>query len=371
MSRYGEELCGDHVEMIKKEDNSIMVLSDGLGSGVKASILATLTSKIAIGLIEKGLPLEEIIETIIETLPICQVRGMAYSTLAILKIYNDGAAYLVELDSPPAFLLRKRRIRQLEMKEKMIKGRLIKEAFFQMEKGDCIFIASDGVLHAGIGGLMDFGLGWDGVTQHLEELSAKKTSLKQMIEKMIKICQAYYVMKPGDDFTILGAQLRVPSYLTVMTGPPVEEADDLVIARKLIGVRGRKVICGGTTAQIYAREMDRELECTFDYVDPDIPPVSYIEGVDLVTEGLLTLNRTLQILQDYRYPEMPLGEDGASLLARELLKSDEITMLVGRAVNEAHQNLNLPVDLGIRAQVIERLIGYLERLHKKLKIEWF
>ncbi len=371
MSRFGEELCGDQVEMIKKEDSSILVLSDGLGSGVKASILATLTSKIAIGLIEKGLPLKEIIETIIETLPICEVRGMAYSTLAILKIYNDGSAYLVELDTPPAFLLKKGKIQPLEMTERTIKGKLIRESYFKMEKGDCIFLVSDGVIHAGIGGLMDFGLGWDGVSNHFEETWGKKLTVNQIVEKMIKICHAYYVMEPGDDFTIAGAQLREPRYLTVMTGPPTKESDDLMMAHKLVGARGRKVISGGTTAQIFSREMNREMECTFNYVDPEIPPVSFIDGVDLVTEGLLTLNRTLQYLQEYKQAEMPSGGDGASLLAREFLKSDEITLLVGRAVNEAHQSLNLPVDLGIRTQVIERLVSHLKCLHKKIKVEWF
>ncbi|AZR74927.1 serine/threonine protein phosphatase [Anoxybacter fermentans] len=371
MSRYGEELCGDHVEVLKKEDGTILVLSDGLGSGVKANILATLTTKIAIGLIEKNLPLEEIIETIIETLPICEVREIAYSTLAVLKIYNDGRAYLIELDSPPAFFLKQGKVQPLYMKERRIKGKLIKEAHFKLELGDYIFLTSDGIIHAGIGGLMDFGLGWDGVANHLEELAAEGLSLNRMVEKMIKICEAYYLMEPGDDFTIIGARLRKPRYLTIMTGPPINPSDDFIMSRRLLEARGKKVICGGTTAQIFARETGCELECTFNYVDPDVPPISFIEGVDLVTEGLLTLNRTLEYLQRPGDSEMPLGKDGASLLARELLESDEIHFLVGRAVNEAHQNLDLPVNLGIRTQVIKRLVNTLKGLNKKVKIEWF
>lgn len=371
MARYGEELCGDHVEVAKVQDGTIFVLSDGLGNGVKANILATLTSKIAIGLLKKNLPLEEIIGTIVQTLPICQVRNMGYSTLAILKVFNDGQAHLIELDTPTAFVLRQGNVSPLEMEERLIHGKLIKEARFMLDKGDCVFLASDGIIHAGIGGLMDFGLGWEGVAEHIGEFDPKAMSMEQMVDKLMRICQAYYLMEPGDDFTLIGAQLRDPRHLTVMTGPPMNPADDSLMARRFARTRGRKVICGGTTAQIFSRELNRELICTFDYVDPDIPPVSHIEGVDLVTEGLLTLNKTCQYLKEYRYPECPQGEDGASLLTRELLGADEITVLVGGAVNEAHQSLNLPFDLGIRTQVMERLVASLEALHKKVNVVWY
>lgn len=371
LSKYGEELCGDHVEVLKKDDGTIFVLSDGLGSGVKANILATLTTKIAIGLVEKNLPLEEIVETIIETLPICEVREMAYSTLAVLKVYNDGRAQLIEIDAPPAFLFKDGEIKPLEMNEITIKGKLIKEARFNLELGDSIFITSDGVVHAGIGGLMDFGLGWDGVANHLEDIEDSAIPFKQMIDKMLNICQAYYLMEPGDDCTVLGARLRKPRNLTIMTGPPTDPERDKEISRRLNRASGRTVICGGTTSQIFAREMDRELECTFQYEDPDIPPISFIDGVSLVTEGLLTLNKTVEYLQEYQYPELPPGKDGASLLAKEIMKCDKIDLLVGRAANEAHQSLNLPANLGVRTQVIERLMVTLEDMHKKVNIEWY
>lgn len=371
MSRYGEELCGDHVEVTKAADGTIFVLSDGLGHGVKANILSTLTSKVAIGLLKKNLPLEEIIGTIVQTLPVCQMRNMGYSTLAILKVFNDGSARLIEMDTPAAFLLRQGNVLPLEMNERLIHGKWIREAEFVLEKGDCVFLASDGVIHAGIGGLMDFGLGWEGVAGHLAELDPEKLSVAEIVDKLMKICQAYYLMEPGDDFTLIGAKLRDPRRLTIMTGPPMNPADDSLMARRFARTRGRKVICGGTTAQIFSRELNRELFCTFDYIDPDIPPVSRIEGVDLVTEGLLTLNKTCQYLRDYRYPDRPTADDGASLLTRELLMADEITLLVGGAVNEAHQNLNLPVDLGIRTQVMERFVASLEGLHKKVNLVWY
>ncbi len=372
IAREGEEVCGDNVEVIKQDDTTIIVLSDGLGSGIKANILSTLTSKIAIGLMNKNLPLEEIIATIIETLPICEVREIAYATLAILKIDNKGKAHLIEMDTPSAFLFRDNEVKSIKTKEIEIRGKKIKEAKFEIDRSDMIFLVSDGVLHAGIGGLLDFGLGWEGVAEHLTKVAEKKKDLKYIINKIVGICQAYYFTEPGDDFTILGVKYRKSRELTVLTGPPQNKEDDNVVINKLINSSGKKVISGGTTAQIAARELDRNLETSFEYYDSDIPPVSHLKGVNLVTEGLLTLNKVLEFLQNYKQGELlPEGEDGASRLIRLLLKSDHINFLVGRAMNESHQSLNLPLELGIRSQVVDRIANYLKKLNKKICIEWY
>ena len=372
IAREGEEVCGDNVEVIKQDDTTIIVLSDGLGSGIKANILSTLTSKIAIGLMNKNLPLEEIIATIIETLPICEVREIAYATLAILKIDNKGKAHLIEMDTPSAFLFRDNEVKSIKTKEIEIRGKKIKEAKFEIDRSDMIFLVSDGVLHAGIGGLLDFGLGWEGVAEHLTKVTEKKKDLKYIINKMVGICQAYYFTEPGDDFTILGVKYRKSRELTVLTGPPQNKKDDNLVINKLINSSGKKVISGGTTAQIAARELNRNLETSFEYHDSDIPPISHLKGVNLVTEGLLTLNKVLEFLQNYKQGELlPEGEDGASRLIRLLLKSDQINFLVGRAMNESHQSLNLPLELGIRSQVVDRIANYLKKLNKEISIEWY
>ena len=372
IAREGEEVCGDNVEVIKQDDTTIIVLSDGLGSGIKANILSTLTSKIAIGLMNKNLPLEEIIATIIETLPICEVREIAYATLAILKIDNKGKAHLIEMDTPSAFLFRDNEVKSIKTKEIEIRGKKIKEAKFEIDRSDMIFLVSDGVLHAGIGGLLDFGLGWEGVAEHLTKVAEKKKDLKYIINKMVGICQAYYFTEPGDDFTILGVKYRKSRELTVLTGPPQNKKDDNLVINKLINSSGKKVISGGTTAQIAARELNRNLETSFEYHDSDIPPISHLKGVNLVTEGLLTLNKVLEFLQNYKQGELlPEGEDGASRLIRLLLKSDQINFLVGRAMNESHQSLNLPLELGIRSQVVDRIANYLKKLNKEISIEWY
>ena len=107
INHYGEQLCGDHVDIVERgEDSSVIVLADGLGSGVKASILSTLTSKIISTMMAAGLSLEECVSTIAATLPICSVRGVAYSTFTIINLINNTQAELIQYDNPQIILIR-------------------------------------------------------------------------------------------------------------------------------------------------------------------------------------------------------------------------------------------------------------------------
>lgn len=371
--KAGEEVCGDNVEIIIKEDKTIIVLSDGLGSGIKANILSTLTSKIASGLLEKELPLKEILSTILATLPVCEVRGMAYATLAFLIIDQNQQLRLIEIDSPAAFLFRNNQVQKLDYREFELEGKKIREANFHFQRKDQLFLVSDGVTHAGIGALLNFGLGWDGVAHEIERtVKRNKADLKYSINELVKIFNAFYGDQPGDDFTIIGMKYRNKRKLNIWSGPPLKNDDDSLVAQKISAAEGKKVISGGTTAQIAARELNRELEAGLKYYDKNIPPTSEMKGFDLVTEGLLTLNRVLSLLKKYKLGQIPVeGKDGASRFTRLLLESDSVKFLVGRAVNKSHQSLNLPINLGIRSQIISQIAEQLQSIKKKVKIEWF
>jgi hypothetical protein len=371
--KAGEEVCGDNVEIIKKEDKTIVVLSDGLGSGIKANILSTLTSKIASGLLEKELPLEEILSTILATLPVCEVRGIAYATLAFLIIDQNQELHLIEIDSPAAFLFRNNQVQKLDYREFELEGKKIKETNFKFQKEDQLFLVSDGVTHAGIGGLLNFGLGWDGVAKEIERtVTRNQSNLKHSINKLVKVFNTFYGDQAGDDFTIIGMKYRKKRKLNIWSGPPLKKDDDSLVAQKISAAAGKKVISGGTTAQIAARELNRELEPGLKYYDKNIPPTSKMEGFELLTEGLLTLNRVLSLLKKYKPGQIPVeGKDGASRFTRLLLESDSVKFLVGRAVNESHQSLNLPINLGIRSQIISQIAEQLRSIKKQVEIEWF
>ena len=371
--RHGEEVCGDNVEVIKKENKTIIVLSDGLGSGIKANILSTLTSKIASGLLDKELPLKEILSTILATLPVCEIRGIAYATLAFLIVDQNKNMHLIEIDSPSAFLFRDGEVKKLDYRSFELEGKTVREANFKFRRNDQLFLVSDGVTHAGIGGLLNFGLGWEGVAEEIKRVvNNNGNNLKKSINKLVKIFLTYYGEEAGDDFTIIGSKYRKKRKLNIWSGPPLDKKDDSLLAEKIDSLEGKKIISGGTTAQIAARELNRELEAELKYHDSDVPPISKIEGFNLVTEGLLTLNKVLSLLKKYKPGQIPAdAQDAASRFSRLLLESDSVYFLVGRAVNESHQSLNLPINLGIRSQIISQIAEQLQRVKKEVTIDWY
>ena len=373
VSKYGEEVCGDNVEIIKKENKTIVVLSDGLGSGIKANILSTLTSKIASGLLAKELPLKEILSTILAALPVCEVRGIAYATLAFLVIDQNQQLRLIEIDSPAAFLVRDNEVKKLNYQEYEMEGKIIREAEFKFQHQDQIFLVSDGVIHAGIGELLNGGLGWDGTAREIERTVKKhENNLECSINRLVKTFNTFYEEKADDDFTVIGIHYRKKRKLNIWSGPPMNKEDDSHIAHKFSAEDGKKIISGGTTAKIAARELNRELEVENKDYDKSIPPPGKMEGIDLLTEGLLTLNKVLSLLKKHKPGQIPTeAEDGASRFTRLLLESDSVKFFVGRAFNQAHQSLNLPVDLGVRSQIISQIAEQLKRIKKEVEIEWF
>ena len=138
LNKYSEILCGDTVECLKTEDSDVIILADGMGSGVKANILSTLTAKILGTMFLNGATLEECVETIVQTLPICQTRQVAYATFSILQIFNNGEVYLVEYDNPRCIFLRCGHVVELQKYKRLVKDKEISECRFQVQKGDAL-----------------------------------------------------------------------------------------------------------------------------------------------------------------------------------------------------------------------------------------
>jgi hypothetical protein len=344
LNKHGEELCGDSVEVETCPDSTIVVLSDGLGSGVKANILSSLTVRMAVTMLKGGLTLEEVVETFVHTLPVCEKRQLAYSTFSILQIFNDGNVYLAEYDSPPAFIGRGDELRIVPRSERTMDERVIREAFFSVEDGDWIVLVSDGILHAGIGGIWNIGWGWDRVGDYVCSTAARTSLASELAEEIAEVTDKLYAHKPGDDATVVAVRIRHPRCLTMLVGPPVDPKDDCEVVGKLLSaLLGRKVACGGTTGNIVARILDRPITVDLTVHDKRIPPIGKLEGIDLVTEGMLTLSYTLEKLEKgVKLKEAAVKSDGSSRLTALLLEADYLHIIVGRAINPAHQSPDVP-----------------------------
>jgi hypothetical protein len=367
-----EELCGDSVEFSLKSDRATLVFADGLGSGVKASILSTLTTRIATRLIDGGLPFDEVVQTVSETLPICKIRKIAYSTFSMAQLFSDGHVKLVEFDSPPVFFLRGNIVQQTPFEDRPVNGKHIREYSIELRPGDWLVFASDGVMNAGIGGVYPLGWGWEEVAKYLEGHVHPSLSADDFAGKLTDVVEELYSGPPGDDVTVVVVKARRRQVLTILAGPPVKREDDGRVVEALVSTSGKRAVCGGTTATIAARELGRELAVELPTGTDSIPPSGRIEGIDLVTEGVLTLTRVLDLVrEDCPQEKLKLRVDGASALAVLLRWADEVRILVGRAMNPAHQNPDLPRDLGLKAQVIQALGEELRRKGKETEIRYF
>lgn len=373
LNKQGEELCGDKVEVKFTEDSVIIVIADGLGSGVKANILATLTSKIAVTMLVNGASIYETIDTVVNTLPVCNLRKLAYSTFTIIKVHQDGRAYIAEYDNPPIFFIRDGQSLDIEKRDNIIDGRVVKEGNFLLQEGDVLTIVSDGVIHAGVGGVLNLGWQWDNVMEYLKTLTLGEKCSKNISKGLIEACKNLYLDKPGDDTTVVSIKIRKPEIVDLFTGPPLDRDDDSWVVNKLMKSKGKKVVCGGTAANIVARETKKEIIVNMDFIDKSVPPTANIMGIDLVTEGVLTLSKAVEKIKKYIHSFSDedfnglTGKDGASRLARLLVEDcTNLNLWVGKAVNPAHQNPDLPIDLSIKLKVVDELAILMESLGKKV-----
>ncbi|MGI6130589.1 MAG: SpoIIE family protein phosphatase [Bacillota bacterium] len=368
IAKHGEELCGDRVEIARNGGGVTVVLSDGLGSGVKANILATLTTTIAGSMFRGGAAIEDVVDTIGHTLPICKVRQVAYSTFTILQVDSDGNAYLVQFDNPDAFYVSDGRVDHVDCTQRQVADKVVKEARFTVRAGDHLFLVSDGIIHAGIGGVLNLGWGWPNVADYIRRITQQEKRASVLAKWMISVCDQFYGGRPGDDATVVAVTVREPRYVTVAVGPPRNPEDDRRMVDKLLESPGTRVVCGGTTGKIVARETGKSLAVDLTSMARGVPPTATVEGLDLVTEGIITLSKALSKLTN---PEEAYGKDGASRLARVLLDADHVEFLVGKAVNPAHQNPNLPISITLKEQVMQDIARILSESGKEVKTTYF
>jgi hypothetical protein len=370
INKRNEELCGDSVEITKHHDSVTMALSDGLGSGVKANILGTLTTQIAMHMLENQLPIEEVVQTLTETLPVDSQRKMAYSTFAIAQFFSNGTARIAEFDTPGTILLRNRELQPLEYDSQNIKGRKIQQTVLNLQNGDWVIFVSDGVLNAGIGGVYPLGWGWEKAAHYIENKAHPNLSSGELAEKIVGVVRELYADNIGDDVSIVVIKVRKKLVATVLTGPPEDKDKDRDVVYSFINKAGKHAVCGGTTAKIVSYHLGEPLEVDLSTMTGDVPPIGSIEGIDLVSEGILTLTRVSGLLQAGAEKEtVKYKTDGAANLMRLLLDADSIHFFVGEAVNPAHQNPDLPHQLGIRLSVVKEIAESLRSRGKEVTIE--
>ena len=378
VNHYGEQLCGDHVDIVEQNENStVIVLADGLGSGVKASILSTLTSKIISTMMAEGLSLEDCVETIAATLPICSVRGVAYSTFTIVHIVNNIEAEVIEYDNPQVILLRGGSNYDYPRTEMNIGGKRIYKSLIKLCENDIFVLMSDGCPHAGLGNLYDFGWKREEIIGFMETIADVGYTAKTLSTILVDECNRLYGEKPGDDATACVIRIRRREPMNILFGPPSNRDDCDRMMSLFFSKEGKHIVCGGTTSSIAAKYLHKPLKASLNFVKSDVPPTAEIEGVDLVTEGVITINKVIEYAKDTLdenelYSVWSVGRDGASMICRMLFEeATDINFYVGRAVNPAHQNPDLPINFNIKMNLVEELSACLKQMGKRIKVSYF
>ena len=346
VNKHDESLCGDSYSIIRNKNKTTIVLSDGLGSGVKANILSTLTATMLSTMVSRELPIDECVETVASTLPMCKVRHLSYSTFTVLEIEGNRAR-LVQYDNPPAIFIRNGKRYRYPTSVHFVGEKEIHESNILLQEGDIIVLMSDGVTNAGVGKLRPDGWEDEGITEFLEEWSKKESSAKRLAAIIGNACMSLSMDSPDDDITTLVFTVRKRRAVNVMIGPPGNKEDDAKIFKLFFAKEGKHVICGGSTAHAVSRYLNKPLVLIPESGTETIPAIAALDGVDLVTEGVLTLQKVVEVAK--RYAENNLesiqinqNKDGASLIAEMLFEqATDINIFFGTAVNQAHDTLDI------------------------------
>ena len=374
----GEQLCGDHIDIVEQSgDSTVIVLADGMGSGVKASILSTLTSKIISTMMAADLPLEECVSTIAATLPVCSVRGVAYSTFTIMHIINSRTIELIQYDNPHIIYIRDGALYDYAKTEINIGGKKIYKSVVRLKEDDIIIAMSDGCPHAGIGIAYNFGWKWEDIADYMLSMSEGGFTAKGLSTLLIDEVNRLYGGKPGDDATACVIKIRKRVPMNILFGPPSDRDDCDRMMSLFFSKEGKHIICGGTTSSIAAKWLRKPLKPKLSFERSDVPPIAELEGVDLVTEGVITINKVVEYANDYinnndSYEEWGYSNDGASLISRLLFEeATDINFYVGKAVNPAHQNPDLPINFNIKMNLVQELSKALKLMGKRIKVSYF
>ncbi len=369
INHSGERICGDVFisKKIQEENRIVCVLSDGMGHGVKANMLAILTATMAVNFTKEHKEPAKIAEIIMKTLPVCSVRQISYSTFTIVDIEIGGRVSILEYDNPRCTIFRGNKPFDPGWQCMLLEeGRNKKEllyASFLPQKEDRIVFWSDGIAQSGLGS-DKYPFGWtvDEAILFVQEKITLTPNISARKLSILTVNKAFqndnYVSK--DDTSCATIYFREPRKLLLCTGPPIRKSFDKELADTVKNFPGRKVIAGGTTADIVARELGIKIKDSLEFGDPDLPPESQMEGIDLVTEGILTLSKVANIMRNYT-GDQNLGDGPADKIVKLFIRSDEIHILVGTKINIAHQDPTLPVELEIRRTVVKRIARLLDQ----------
>lgn len=373
--KYNQNAFGDYFSSKRFPDNGrvLAVLSDGLGSGIKANILSCMTSTMLLRFMDEGADIKKACETIMNSLPVCQIRKISYATFSALDSYEDGTTKIVEEGNPQFLWLHDGKFVEPNctiLTSKQFPNRRMRMYHIKLKRNDRLIFCSDGVTQAAMGSKQfPLGLRREGLMQIVAEVLNIQPEISSEGLANIVVNRAISVepnFLPKDDVSAVCVYYREPRNAMVFTGPPYYQEKDNFYANELKNFNGKKAIAGGTTANLVSRELGLPLRTEMNFNTSALPPVSYMQGIDLVTEGILTLTKASEYLENDVEKD-----DAAGKLAHFMRDTDCLTFMVGAKLNQAHYDPSLPVEIEVRRNIIRKIAEILQNKYfKKVSIQY-
>ncbi|MGM9537383.1 MAG: PP2C family protein-serine/threonine phosphatase [Candidatus Onthomonas sp.] len=371
--KHQETLCGDFYQDFGGRDRRIVAISDGLGSGVRANILATLTATMLGTMLDRKIPLEECIDTVASTLPVSKQHGLAYATFTAVEI-EKGVAYLLNYDNPSVIFFRDGKPCRYPYSVRFVGDKEIRESRITLQEGDILLLMTDGVTHSGIGKHNDNGWSEREVQSFLAEQDMDNLSAAEIAALVQQRCLELCDGKNDDDTTTTVLRFRRHKSLNLLIGPPKHKRDDDRVLQLFFRKEGYHVVSGGNTSKMVSRYLGKPVEVQMGSGNEEVPDMAMIDGVDMVTEGVITLEKVCEICQaaiedPMRVLEFRERTDPAALLALLLMKeATNVNIFFGMAANDAHDDIGIGFEK--KLQLIQRLEELLNKIGKVVKINY-
>lgn len=377
MKKYNQNAYGDYFSSKRYQDEErlVAVMSDGLGSGIKANILSCMTATMLLKFISNDqIPINRAAEIVMNSLPVCKVRHISYATFSAIDCHDDGNVKIVEEGNPDFIWIRDGEVLVPDfeiIQSQTFPNRKMKIYKIKAQLCDRFVFCSDGVTQAGLGdGHLKLGMKREGLIALLKDKLKENTGISssKLADFIVNKAKDIEINKePQDDISACVLYFREPREAMVFTGPPYHRQKDKDYAQMFQSFKGKKAICGGTTANLVSRELNIPIRTDVIISVGNLPTISYMDGVDLVTEGILTLTKTLEYLENATVDI----DNAAGKLVKFLLDSDCIQFLVGAKLNQAHYNPALPIEIEIRKNVIKKMAKVLQdKYFKKVNVQY-
>jgi hypothetical protein len=368
--KSGKIVCGDAFLIERSLDCTVFVLCDGIGSGVYANIAAIACASRLLELFSAGVSQGAACEMVAESMHRARKESIPFSAFTAARILPDGHFTVYSYEAPAPVIIKDGTASVLKPHFTPAGLEQIGESAGMLGIGDSLVLCSDGVTQAGLGHGYTFGIGSEGLAEYINYSLSLNIPISAMPDRICAMAAQVSGGRYEDDTTAAVLTCRNARELTVLSGPPSLKSRDRAFVERFMASARPRIVCGSTTAEILARELNREITLKSVGISLGNPPEYFMEDIDLITEGAVVLNQINNLLGEN--PDRFVNDTPAERVSAMLLGADVVRFIIGRSVNNAHTEL-LFKQLGIRPRdaAIRMMIKKLQEMGKLIIDEYY